>query len=122
MVEEQRVEMVDRIQNADFLWPWLAVTRTSVRWATPRVTTLVVYGFWSRVSYIQHGKRCRAGTYDWNKVVGNDSHVVAIDTETLEGLGSCIHQAEFIGLSRAEFELRNSGIVGALGLVPRSNS
>ena len=38
----QGVEILDRIQNAEFEGPWLAVTRTSERWPTPRVTTFVV--------------------------------------------------------------------------------
>jgi len=36
--------MLERIQKADLDVPTLAVTRTSVRWPMPRVTTLVSYG------------------------------------------------------------------------------
>lgn len=50
---EQSVEMLERIQKAEFDFPTLAVTKTSVRCPIPRVTTLVVYGFYARVSLPQ---------------------------------------------------------------------
>lgn len=42
---EQIVEMLERIQYADFEVATLAVTSTSVRWPIPRVTTVALYGF-----------------------------------------------------------------------------
>jgi len=47
------VDMLERIQNAEVEDPTLAVTRTSVRWPIPRVTTSVVYGTYSWLTVIR---------------------------------------------------------------------
>jgi len=56
-------------------------------------------------------------TYDWDKIIGNNRQIVAIDAESLNSFGSSVDQPKSVSLAGCEFELGDSRIVGAWSLV-----
>jgi hypothetical protein len=62
----------------------------------------------------------RTKAYNWHEIIGNDSQIVAINTESLNSLRTGIDQPQSVGLSSRELELGNSGIIGAGSVVASS--
>jgi len=60
-------------------------------------------------------------TCDWYKVIGNDSHVVAINTESLNALRSSIDQSQSVRLPSGELEFRDSSAIRAGSGIPSSH-
>jgi hypothetical protein len=60
-------------------------------------------------------------TCDWYKVIGNDSHVMAINTESLKALRSSIDQSQSVGLPSGELEFRDSSAIRAWSGIPRGH-
>ena len=108
--------MLERIQKAELEGPAFAVTKTSVRCPMPRVTTLVVYGFWEFIN-IRNKKLDSVGTYNCNVVILNDSHGVSINTESLQSIRTSIYQSQSMCLASRELESRHSCIVGTFRVV-----
>jgi len=57
---------------------------------------------------------------DRNKVICNDSHIVAIDRKHLDGFGSSIDQSKSVFLASCEFEFRYTRIADAVSCIVRS--
>lgn len=70
------------------------------------------------LAHTQGDDLCVVGL-DRHEVVGYDRHVMSVDRYSLCALGSSVYEAETMGFSRLELELRQAGVVCTGSLVAR---
>ena len=91
-------------------------SRTDVR-SHPHGISGLTSGFDEDVGALTHAQGDHVGGVrpDRDEVVRNHSHLIPIDSESLQSLGASVDEPETVRLSGLELELGQTGVGGALG-------